>query len=109
MVDEKPSTLMDLVFQKGKKDEEQRDRSLLGEKLYPYKAVMCRNCGRIQVTRGEEMFRCRNCGKACRYRKYGKWNVKLKDFPTFEEAMMEAKRWAMEESKNNSDSYLMKE
>lgn len=65
--------------------------------LRPYKAVMCRHCGRIQVTKGETMFRCSACGKANRYRKKGHWNVKLKDFHSAEEAMIAAKRWATEE------------
>lgn len=62
---------------------------------------MCRHCGRIQVTQGEVMFRCRACNKSNRYRKNGQWNVKLKDFPSAEQAMIEAKRWAMEEGRKS--------
>ena len=90
---------MDLIFNK-KAKAAPAERSLSG-KLFPYKAVMCRSCGKIQVTQGEEMFRCRECGKNNRYRKYGEWNVRLKDFPTFEAAHIEAKRWAYEEAAND--------
>jgi RNase P subunit RPR2 len=99
---DEPESLMDLVFNKrGKTNKE--EKSLLGKKLFPYKTVMCRSCGKIQVTQGEEMFRCRECAKINRYRKYGQWNVKLKDFPSFEAAMIEAKRWAMEEGKKDEE------
>ncbi|MBN2250723.1 MAG: hypothetical protein JW724_01440 [Candidatus Altiarchaeota archaeon] len=95
MDDEHP-TLMSLVFNKGlKKKKEQKNPP--GAKLLPYKTVMCRHCGRIQVTTGEEMFRCRGCNKVIRFRKRGLWNVRLMDYRTFEEAHIAAKRWAMEE------------
>jgi len=78
-----------------------KSKAMPERRLLPYKTVMCRHCGRIQVTRGETMFRCRACSKSNRYRKNGRWNVKLKDFLTAEEAMIEAKRWAMEEGRKN--------
>jgi len=93
MTDE-PSTIMSTLFA-GK------IKAPAEKKLMPFKAVMCRHCGRIQVTQGEAMFRCRACNKANRYRKNGQWNVKLKDFPSAEEAMIEAKRWAMEEGRKS--------
>jgi hypothetical protein len=99
---DEPESLMDLVFNK-KGKEKKEGKSLLSRTLFPYKTVMCRNCGKIQVTQGEEMFRCRSCAKVNRYRKYGEWNVRLKDFPSFEAAMIEAKRWAMEEGKKDEE------
>ena len=93
---DEPESLMDLIFNKKIKGDK-IEKSLLARKLFQYKTVMCRKCGKIQVTQGEEMFRCRNCGKVNRYRKYGQWNVRLKDYSSFEDAMIEAKRWAMEE------------
>ena len=96
---------MSLLFSDSKK-EKTPEKSLLGEKLLPFKAVMCRSCGKIQVTTGEEMFRCRECNKVSYYRIKGRWNVRLKDFVSFEAAMMAAKRWAMEEGLNNKTSYL---
>lgn len=96
MTDE-PSTIMGMVFA-GKK------KAAPDKKLLPYKTAMCGHCGRIQVTQGEIMFRCRACNKSNRYRKKGCWNVKLKDFPTAEEAMIEAKRWAMEEGRKSEKS-----
>ena len=102
-MDTEPSTIMDLVFGVGAK-EKNGQMSLLGEKLLPYKAVMCRQCGKIQVTMGEEMFRCKECNKVMKYRKKGVWNVRLKDFATFEDALRAAKKWAMEEYlKENKD------
>jgi len=95
-MDDEPSTIMSLVF--GSRTE---SKFIPDKRLYPYKTVMCRHCGRIQVTQGEVMFRCRSCNKANRYRKNGQWNVKLKDFPTVELAMIEARRWAFEEGKKS--------
>jgi len=95
MTDE-PPTIMGMVFACKK--------AAPDKKLLPYKTAMCRHCGRIQVTQGEVMFRCRACNKSNRYRKKGCWNVKLKDFPTAEEAMIEAKRWAMEEGRKSENS-----
>jgi hypothetical protein len=99
---DEPESLMDLIFNKKAKGEKV-EKSLIARTLFQYKAVMCRNCGKIQVTQGEEMFRCRECAKINRYRKYGQWNVRLKDYPTFEAAMIEAKRWAMEEGKKDEE------
>jgi hypothetical protein len=98
---DEPVSLMDLVFNKKAKEKAREEKSLLGRKLFPYKTVMCRSCGKIQVTMGEEMFRCRSCNKINRFRKYGQWNVLLKDYSTAEAAMIEAKRWAMEESQKD--------
>lgn len=64
------------------------------ESPYPYKAVMCPHCGRIQVTTGEVCFRCRICSKTSSYRRNGKPHVKFKDFPTHEMACIFAKRWS---------------
>jgi len=53
---EEPESLMDLICNG-------RGLGIAGVKkpssgrLFPYKAVMCPRCGRIQVTQGEEMFR----------------------------------------------------
>jgi hypothetical protein len=101
---DEPESLMDLVFNKRGKKENKEEKSLLARNLFQYKTVMCRHCGKIQVTQGEEMFRCRECAKINRYRKYGQWNVRLKDYPTFEAAMIEAKRWAMEEGKKDQQT-----
>jgi predicted RNA-binding Zn-ribbon protein involved in translation (DUF1610 family) len=103
---DEPESLMDLICnKKGLKVSLGKNTAPLT--LFPYKAVMCRACGKIQVTQGEEMFRCRECGKANRYRKNGAWNVRLKDFPTFEAAMIEAKRWAMEEVKKDEEKGII--
>jgi len=97
-MDERPTTLMDLIL--GGK--EIARENMPSEKMYPFKTVMCPHCGSIQVTLGEEMFRCKNCNKVNRYRKRGEWNVKLKDFPTAEMALMEARRWAIAEHLKNN-------
>jgi len=93
-MDNGPSTIMSLVF--GNENKTQPEKRLL-----LYKTVMCRHCGRIQVTQGEIMFRCRACNKANMFRRNGEWNVKLRDFPSAELAMIEAKRWAREEGRKS--------
>lgn len=94
---DEPTTLMGLLVQ-GKKIE-QPTRSYLAERMFQYKTVMCPHCGRIQVTQGEEMFKCRNdgCKKTSQFRLKGQWHVKLYDFATSEEAHIFAKRWAESE------------
>lgn len=100
--DAEPESLMDLICnRKGLKASAPKAQP--ERRLFPYKTVMCSRCGKIQVTLGEEMFRCRNCGKAIRFRKDGRWNVQIRDFPTYEAAMVEAKRWAMEEGRKDEE------
>jgi uncharacterized C2H2 Zn-finger protein len=88
-------TLMGWALNKSKKSGPEKE-------LLRYKAVMCPNCGTIQTTAGEIMFRCRRCDKTSKFRIDGDWHVKLKDFDTPHLAMMYAKDWACREFKTNS-------
>lgn len=94
--DYEPTTIMSLVFNKGKPA---ISRTTI-EELLPYKAVMCPRCGTIQVTEGEKSFRCRRCEKTSTFRKRGGWNVRLYDFVSFQEAGIFAKKWAIGEEIN---------
>lgn len=84
---DEPTTLMGLALNS-------KEQNKIPESPYPYKAVMCPHCGRIQVTTGEVCFRCRICSKTSSYRRNGKPHVKFKDFPTHEMACIFAKRWS---------------
>jgi hypothetical protein len=94
---DEPTTITSLFFQEREKPKQ--PHSYLSERLFRYKAVMCPHCGTIQVTQGEEMFKCRNanCNKVSQFRVKGQWHVKLYDFPSHEEACRWAKKWIEEE------------
>jgi len=88
------TTLMSLALEAKKTPAEASDQ------LYKYKAVMCPKCGWIQVTSAEKNLKCRRCNKISTFRSKGRWNVRVKSFPTHEMACICAKEWSMEEGKN---------
>ncbi len=85
---DEPTTLMSLLC------ESKRPIKELSDDLFRYKVVMCPNCRRIQMTEGEESFRCRSCNKASKYRINGDWHVRIADFQNPNAASAYAGEWA---------------
>ncbi|MCX6695303.1 MAG: hypothetical protein NTU61_03310 [Candidatus Altiarchaeota archaeon] len=85
------TTLMSMAFDSTKPAKQ------VSQELYHYKTAMCPKCGWIQVTQAEKSLKCRRCNKISVFRSKGRWNVKVKSFPTHEMACTCAKEWSMEE------------